>query len=156
MPFSTDGRVDIHELQKEFCNANKNLYVSSHLPNYEDEFDYIKKSEEKLLKWEEFENFIVEKWTYKLIGCAWLRLLESNELNIGIWIREDMQWNGYATEAYSALINWARVSTTYTYLIHSLNPENLGSQRLAEKFGWILQEKKNEREHKIYYIPLVS
>ena len=27
VPFSTDGRVDIHELQREFAKANKNLYV---------------------------------------------------------------------------------------------------------------------------------
>jgi hypothetical protein len=50
LPFSIDGRVDIHELQEEFCRSNKNLYVSQYLPNYEEEFIYVKNAEEKISK----------------------------------------------------------------------------------------------------------
>jgi hypothetical protein len=86
VPFSTDGRVDIHELQEEFCRANKNLYVSSILPTYEQEVDYVRASEEKIARGEEFENFILDKRNNALIGAGGLRLLESGEVNIGIWI----------------------------------------------------------------------
>jgi hypothetical protein len=67
VPFSTDGRVDIRELQEEFCRANKNLYVSSILPNYEQELEYVRASEEKIARGEEFENFILEKSTNTLL-----------------------------------------------------------------------------------------
>jgi hypothetical protein len=61
VPFSTDGRVNIRELQEEFCLANKNLYISSILPTYEQELEYIRAAEEKIARGEEFENFILGK-----------------------------------------------------------------------------------------------
>ncbi len=154
VPFLTDGRVNIRELQEEFCKANKNLYVSQSLPTYEEEIAYVKKSEEKIAQGEEFENFILQKWTNKLLGCAGFRILETGELNIGIWIREDEQGKWYASEAYSVLIDWAWKNTDYTFLKHSLNPENIWSRKLAEKFGGILQDEKTELGHDVYHIPL--
>ena len=69
VPFSTDGRVDVHELQEEFCKANKNLWVSSIFPTYEQEVEYVRASEEKISRGEEFENFILDKKTNRLIGA---------------------------------------------------------------------------------------
>ena len=153
-PFSTDWRVDIHELAEEFCKSNKDLYVSPSLPTYEEELEYVRKSEEKIARWEEFKNFILEKWTHRLLGCGGLRMLESWECNIGIWIREDIQGKWYASEVYEVLISWARTNTAHTFLVYSLNPLNIGSRKLAEKFWGMLQEEKTERWHDIYHIPL--
>ena len=153
VPFSTDGRVDIHELQREFAKANKNLYVVPIIPTYEEELEYVRKAEEKIARWEEFENFILEKDANRLLGCGWLRVLESWELNIGIWMREDMQGKWYATEVYAALIDWAGEYTDHTFLKHSLHPDNEPSRRLALKFEGVLQSEKTERWHDIYHIP---
>ena len=154
VPFSTDGRVDIHELQVEFSKANKNLYVSPTLPTYEEEVDFLRKAEEKIGKGEEFENFIMDKTTHKLLGCGWLRVLESWELNIGIWIRENEHGKWYATEVYGSLIDWAREYTDHTFLKHSLDPLNEPSRRLALKFAGALQDEKTKRGHEVYHIPL--
>ncbi len=50
VPFSTDGRVDIHELQEEFCMANKNLWVSPYFPDYDAEYEYVRASEKKIAR----------------------------------------------------------------------------------------------------------
>ncbi len=50
VPFSLDGRVDIHELAEEFCKSNKDLYVSAYLPTYEEELEYVRISEEKMAR----------------------------------------------------------------------------------------------------------
>ncbi len=154
VPFSLDGWVDIRELQEEFCLANKNLWVSPVLPDYDGEYEYVKSSEEKIEKWDEFENFILDKTSQKLIWAGWIRLLESGKLNIGIWIREAEHWKWYATEIYTALIDWSKENTIYTYLKYSLNPVNIASRKLAERFGGVLQAEKTEREHDVYHIPL--
>lgn len=154
IPFSVDGRVDIHELQEEFCKANKNLWVSSILPTFEQEVEYVRTSEEKIAQGEEFENFILDKKTNRLIGAWGLRILESKELNIGIWIREDKQWKWYASEVYAALLTWARENTSHMYLKHSLHPENIWSRRLVEKFDGILQKEKTESGNDVYHIVL--
>lgn len=124
------------------------------MPNYYQEYDYIKASEEKIARGEEFENFILDKRKNTLIGAGGLRLLESGEVNIGIWIREERQGEGIATEIYDALIVWARENLAHDYLIHSLHPENTGSRKLAEKFGGILQSRKAENGNDVYHIPL--
>lgn len=77
VPFSVDGRVDIHELLEEFCKANKDFYVSPKLPTYEEEVEFIRTAEEKIYIGEEFENFILSKDSKRLLGCGRLRLLES-------------------------------------------------------------------------------
>jgi len=154
VPFSTDGRVDIRELQEEFCRANKNLYVSPILPTYEQEVDYVRASEEKIARGEEFENFILEKSTNTLLWAGGIRVLETWELNIGIWICEERQGEWIASEVYEALIEWARIHTNYKHLKHSLNPENTPSRKLAEKFGGILQDEKTKSGHDIYHILL--
>lgn len=50
VPFSLDGRVDIHELRVEFSKANKDLYVAPKIPTYEEELEYVRKAEEKIGK----------------------------------------------------------------------------------------------------------
>ena len=67
VPFSLDGRVDIHELAEEFCLANKDLWVSEFLPNYEEEMVFVTGAIEQIERRELFENFILEKETGKLI-----------------------------------------------------------------------------------------
>ncbi len=154
VPFSLDIWVDIHEFHEEFCHANADLYVSPHLPTYDEEVAFLEGSIEKIRSWEEFENFILERETNRLIGAWWLRILESGELNIGIWIRVSEHGKGYASEVYTALIKWARENTSSTFLKHSVHPTNTASMKLAEKFGGVLQEGKTERGHLIYHIPL--
>ena len=63
VPFSTDGRVDIHELQVEFSKANKDLYVAPKIPSYEEELEFVRNTEARIEKGEEFENFILDKNT---------------------------------------------------------------------------------------------
>lgn len=154
VPFSTDGRVDIRELAEEFCKANKDLYVSPFLPTYEQEFEFIKSQEEAIRNREVFENFILDKWTNRFIGCVWLNRPEEHRMNIGLWIRVDEHAKWYATEVYTALIDWARENTRYEYLKHSLDPRNTVSRKLAFKFGGILQDEKSEKWDEIYHIAL--
>jgi [ribosomal protein S5]-alanine N-acetyltransferase len=128
--------------------------VSPELPTYEQELLFVKNSEAKIRWGEEFENFILEKTTNRLLWAWGFRVLKSMELNIGIWLSPDDQGKWYATEVYSTLMAWARENTNYDYIRHSLNPKNTGSRKLAEKFGWVLQDTKTERGHDIYHIPL--
>ena len=154
VPFSTDGRVDIRELQLEFCKANKDLYVWPHLPNYAEEMMFVEEVMRDMANGETFENFILDKWTNRLIGCAGLNRAEEHRMNIWIWIRVDEHGKWYATEAYTAIIQWARENTIYAYLKHSLDPRNIASRKLALKFGGILQDETNEKWDEFYHIPL--
>ena len=154
IPFSVDGRVDIHEVQQEFCKANKHLFVSSFLPSYEEEYDFIRNIEEGMKTGKSFENFIFLKDSGRFIGSIGLNSPEEETMNIGLWIREDECGKWYATEIYSAIIDWARTNVRYTFLKHSVSPENIASIKLALKFQWVIQDVRSDRGDAIYYISL--
>lgn len=61
VPFSLDGQVDIHELQEEFCKANKDLFIGPHLPTYEQEVAYVEEVVRDIESKRTFETFILEK-----------------------------------------------------------------------------------------------
>ncbi len=155
VPFSIDGRVDIREQQEEFCKANKDLFVNPFLPNYEQEIEFIEKTERAIKNWETFENFLLEKWSNRLIGCVGLNNPEEHRMNIGLWIRVDEHGKWYATEAYWALLDWAQENVRYAYLKHALDPRNTASRKLALKFGGVLQDEIDEKGSEIYHIPLI-
>lgn len=154
VPFSTDGRIDIRELQLEFCKANKDHYVWPYLPNYAEEMMFVEEVMRGMANGETFENFILDKLTNRFIGCVWLNRPEEHRMNIGLWIRVDEHGKWYGTEVYTVLIDWARQNTRYKYLKHSLDPRNVASRKLALKFGGVLQDEKSEKWNEIYHIAL--
>jgi RimJ/RimL family protein N-acetyltransferase len=67
-----------------------------------------------------------------------------------------MQGRGYATEVYIALIDWAAVHTTHTFVSHSVHSENIPSISLAQRFHGIIQSEVSSGGFSIYHIPIVT
>jgi RimJ/RimL family protein N-acetyltransferase len=87
-PFSFDAGVDMAELTREFCKANKDLFVNPFLPTLPEEIEFVTKVVNAIMNGDTFENFILEKETRALIGCIGLNNPEEDRMNIGLWIRE--------------------------------------------------------------------
>lgn len=154
VPFSTDGRVDLHELQEAFCEANYNLFIGPKMPSYEQEVEYVKGVMRDMTEGKVLELFILNRETGKFLGCIGLSRMEEHRMNIGLWIRTDEHGKGYATEVYAALLDWAREHVKYKVLKHSLDARNIPSRKLALKFGGILQDETNTLGDEVYHIPL--
>jgi hypothetical protein len=88
VPFSTDGIVDIKELTREFCKANKNYWISKTLPDYEEELELVKTIIIAMGNNEVFENFIIHKDSGELVGAICLNAPEEDSANIVLWIRD--------------------------------------------------------------------
>jgi RimJ/RimL family protein N-acetyltransferase len=54
---------------------------------------------------------------------------------VGWAIAKDAYGQGYATEAATAAIDWAFDALGWTEVIHCIDPENLASQKVAERLG---------------------
>ena len=154
VPFSLDGRVDIHELTDEFCRANKDLWVSEFLPNYDEERAFVTGVIEQIERRELFENFILEKETGKLIWCIWLNKPDEHSLNYWLWICEDEHGKWYGSETYAMMLEWARENISLEYLRHWTHPDNIASHKLAQKFGGILQKVRTPEWYDMYYVRL--
>jgi len=57
------------------------------------------------------------------------------EIEVGYHVRTSLQGHGYATEAAAAARDFARDKLLLSRLIAIINPENVRSQRVAEKIG---------------------
>ena len=56
-------------------------------------------------------------------------------VHVGCAITEDARGQGYATEALSALLDWAREQSGLTCVLADTTRSNLASQRLLERVG---------------------
>ena len=60
---------------------------------------------------------------------------ETGAVSVGCAITEDARGQGYATEALTALLDWARAQSGLTCVLADTTRSNLASQRLLERVG---------------------
>jgi len=78
---------------------------------------------------------ITERGDDELIGSISVRL--DAEGSIGYWIRESSRGQGLMTEAVVAVVRWAVTEHGLHDLHLTTHPDNLASQRVAEKAGFV-------------------
>lgn len=91
VPFSLGSVVDISEYTREFCKANKDLWINKELPTFDEEIDYIKKVMKSMGNSERFENFIIQKDTGELIGAVGLDHPDKYSVELSLWIRHSKE-----------------------------------------------------------------
>ena len=89
-------------------------------------------------RWEWYAIWMVElrdgthvgEFCFKGIG-------EDGKVEIGYGVAEDWRGNGYATEAVSALVDWAMKRPGVLMVTAETEPSNIASQRVLEKAGFV-------------------
>jgi RimJ/RimL family protein N-acetyltransferase len=85
-----------------------------------------------------FGLWIIETHAGEFLGDAGLTLQPVNgvrRLEVGYHVRSERQGHGFATEAATAVRNFARDHLRAPELVAIIHPENLASRRVAEKIG---------------------
>lgn len=82
--------IDFELLTRDFCEANKDLFVSQFLPSVDEEKIFIQETILKRNLGEAIEFFIYEKKTGAIVGCCGINALNTKEPNIGLWIKTSM------------------------------------------------------------------
>jgi len=78
---------------------------------------------------------IADHETGGLVGAIELRLGE--EGSIGYWVAPRVRGRGVATRALILLARWAVTEGGVERLVLTTHPENIASQRVAEKAGFV-------------------
>ena len=119
--------------------------------------EMVKETEEAALGWIRFVNkelfdigkpcvlfAITRKTDERCIGCIFInRKAEwGNIVEMGYYIADEYQNNGYATEAGKAMIWWAFEKAGQDVLSAFAKPENEASRRVIEKLGFIFGETR--------------
>jgi RimJ/RimL family protein N-acetyltransferase len=77
---------------------------------------------------------------------------ETIEIEVGYHVRRSLQGRGYATEAAAASRDYARDVLGLDRLVAIIHPDNVASQRVAEKIGLALEKtvERHGRPRRIY------
>jgi RimJ/RimL family protein N-acetyltransferase len=78
---------------------------------------------------------IADPGTDDLLGVVTVRLREGGE--VGYWLQAAARGSGLMTEAVNAIVRWAVEEHGIRRLTLTAHPDNLASQRVAEKAGFV-------------------
>ncbi|MCF3139085.1 GNAT family N-acetyltransferase [Paenarthrobacter sp. AR 02] len=82
--------------------------------------------------------WIVETYAGDFVGdcgLTWQKVNGRSELEVGYHVRLDLQGRGYATEAATVCLEYARDVVGASSLVAIIHPENAASRRVAERIG---------------------
>jgi RimJ/RimL family protein N-acetyltransferase len=77
---------------------------------------------------------IVDAASDELLGLVTVRLRE--EGSVGYWLKREARGRGVTTRAVKLVVDWARREHGIASLRLTTHPENIASQRVAEKAGF--------------------
>ena len=78
---------------------------------------------------------IVEHDSDRFLGVVTIRLRDGGSL--GFWLSKEARGSGVMTEAVKAVVRWARSEHGLERLYITAHPDNVASQRVAEKAGFV-------------------
>jgi RimJ/RimL family protein N-acetyltransferase len=84
------------------------------------------------------ESFaVVDRSTGELLGSIGVRFLADGVAETGYWVKREARGRGVATHALLLLSRWVLENPEVGRLQLRAEPANLGSQRVAEKAGFV-------------------
>jgi len=84
------------------------------------------------------ESFaVVDRSTGELLGSIGVRYLDSAVGEVGYWMKREARGRGLATRALALLSRWALVEKSLARFQLRADVENVASQRVAEKAGFV-------------------
>ena len=144
-------RCVVRELSLEDLDGLFELYAddgmddfTEPLYSYEEEKEFQRAYIENMYRYFGYGLWLVfSKESGALIGRAGLEHREYHEeieLELGYIIGTKYQGQGYATEVCKAILEYAKENTSFTRINALIDAENVVSERLAEKLGFVHME----------------
>jgi RimJ/RimL family protein N-acetyltransferase len=153
-PVITTGRLALYEMTAGDLDDMAALLGDPEVMTY-----YPRpKSRDEALGWiewnrESYREFGFGLWVVRLrdsgafvgdCGLTWQSVDGAREIEVGYHVRRAEQGSGYATEAASAALAFARDVVGASRLVALVHPRNQASRRVAEKIGMRLERRTRD------------
>lgn len=80
--------------------------------------------------------FVVLDTNEIFIGCCGIHHINAESVELGLWLKENSQSQGFGTEVISSLINFIEQNFKVNYIIYPVDKENIKSRKIPEKLGF--------------------
>ena len=104
----------------------------------EEEEQRVLSSQEKMKEWI-LMNLIVTDTEGNFIWACGIINLSSTTPEIGLRIKESARGKWYGKEMVGWLINRLETHKEFEYIVYHVHKDNIGSRKIAESFGGVLQ-----------------
>jgi RimJ/RimL family protein N-acetyltransferase len=94
--------------------------------------DFIKKSIEQTKVGEKLQLMVMSK-EGEFLGLTSIEKANTQTPELGLWLKEVAQRQGFGRELIFALADWAQNNLEFNHLIYRADVENPGSWKIAEK-----------------------
>ncbi len=123
------------DIFREF-NHKISTYLYTNPPkSIADTEEFINESLREIKKGENLAFVILRKNSLKFLGWAGIHEINSNEPELGIWLKKSAHGKGYGIETITALKTWAEENLDFEYLVYCADKANIPSCRIPERLG---------------------
>ncbi len=135
-----------------FQNTAETISIFSWPMTFEQADSWCHRSVSGFEKKSDFTFIAFEKKNSKPIGCCGIHKDTDFKAEIGYWVSDHFQKQGYASEMIKALIAYSFNELAFTKLFATVKPSNLGSSRVLVKNSFSFLERKEIKslDNKLY------
>ena len=119
----------------EFTDDTTKFMFPSTPKKIEETEKFIKESVDEMEKGINFLISIFDKKTNEFLGGGGIHYLDTENPELGIWIKKSAHGNKYGREAVAGLKEWADKNLEYEYLLYPVVKENIASRKIPESLG---------------------
>ena len=116
--------------------------------------EYVTRCEKRMEAPEpnKFSFVIRRRDNRECLGMAGLEDAESVSPEIGLWLKESAQGQGFGQEVVAALVEWGHTTLGKGSFIYPVSIQNTASRRIAEKLhGEIISKRTNPKYDSVVY-----
>ena len=82
--------------------------------------------------------------------------MNTNIVEVGLWIKKSEQSKGYGTETVKALINFLEQNFDFDYLVYPVDKDNLISRKLPLRFGFLLVNEYKKKKSDTHILNILE
>lgn len=134
------------DIFNEFTEEITRLMFPKPAKHIEETQAWINSCLSKRIAQEELQMTILDKSTKEFLGNVWLHDIKTPTPELWIWVKKSVHGKKIWREAVAGLENRAQKHLEFTYIIYPVSQENIGSRKIAESLGGIVEKDEQGNE----------
>lgn len=150
------NRLTLEPISKKYINnINKSFTseITTFMPydpdgSIEDTISFVITSMHNLKLQKEIVFVVLDKTTQDFIGCCGIHNINTDSVEIGLWIKKDAQSKGLGTEIVTSLVKFIEDNLAINFIIYPVDEQNIRSKKIPEKLGFKEFERYTKPKNK--------
>lgn len=150
----------IHEDYIDDINANFTPAITKYMPHNpegdrNDIVNFVERSKKELIAKTDLVLVILDQ-EEKFIGCCGIHHINPISVEIGLWLKEEAQNQGFGTEAIIGLIEFIEQYFSIEYIIYPVDRENIKSRNIPEKLGFKAVKTYSHQKNELIKLNIIE